>query len=97
MIYTTVVRNENMIVVDGYSNKKTIKGAIADLAKEVAKVSEIEATNLKEYGLELMETMSEDDDYYIECEEVATATKINSNDEIEYKEAKYYLMIRFVA
>jgi len=92
----TTVRN-GLVVIDGYSNKKTIKGAIADLVKEVAKINEAEATNLKEYGLELLGTTNETDEYYIECEKVCCATNMTEDDEMEFKDANFYLMIRFVA
>ena len=88
-------------ILDGYSNAKTIKGALKDLAKEVAKISESESNCIIENMNDTISNLNMEhakDCYFINCEDVSCATKWNENKEsIEYKNGNFYLCIGFVA
>lgn len=99
MIFTQTVERENTITIDGYSKAKTVKGAIKDLAKEVAKYSTDEANNLIdgiEETINILNQRSEGCEYWIDCEDVPCACKYNEEGEPEYKEASQYIAICFV-
>lgn len=102
MTFVQIEKRNGMINLDGYSRNKTLKGALKDLAREVAKVDEGEAdaitNNLNETVQMVAEGMlNEAGCYYIEAEEVGCASQYSEEkDEIEYAEGSWYLYIRFV-
>lgn len=104
MIFTDVIERDNSFTIDGYSNRKTIKGAIKEFGKYIAKnYSEAEGNNLIEYQEECIQEPSQEDvrngltSYFFTIEEVPCASKLNHvTDEIEYSEANYYLCIRII-
>jgi hypothetical protein len=116
MIFVSVeTRQEGYTHIDGYSNVKTIKGAIKDLAREVAKINQNEANVLTDYiddTIAMLNQPHDSPDYFIECEEVPSASRIIESSrtekiiginqiiedyDMEYKEANFYLHISFVA
>ena len=95
MIFTEVRENETFIHIDGYSNKKTLNGALKELAKEVARYNELEASTITD-AIKFGEEILVNTEYYIvEAEEVGCATRYINDEEAEYKEANYYLHIMF--
>ena len=96
------MRNGTMNI-DGYSANKTLKGALKDLAREVAKYDKGEAEAITSYledTAEMVENgmINEAGCYYIEAEEVGCASKYNEDtDEIETAEGSWYLYIRYIA
>ena len=44
MTFVQIEKRNGMINLDGYSRNKTLKGALKDLAREVAKIDEGEAS-----------------------------------------------------
>lgn len=99
MIFKEIIERENIITIDGYSKAKTVKGAIKDLAKEIAKHSTDEANNLIENiedTISVLNQRFEGCEYWIDCEEVSCAVKYNEEGEAEYKEANHYMAICFV-
>ena len=97
MIFTTKTERNGLIHIDGYSNKKTLNGALKDLAKEVAKYNEAEAKNIID-AIKFGDEVLIDTEYYkVEVEEVGCATRYINDEEVEYKEANYYLHIMYVA
>ena len=96
MIYTEITKNKNgMINLDGYSNKKTVKGAYNDLMKEVAKINKDEVISYED-NKEIINVKSSNE-YEIEISEVGCASTYNDYGEAEYKDANYYCYIRFIA
>jgi len=99
MIFKEMREKSNTITIDGYSKAKTLKGAIKDLAKEVAKYSVNEANNITdavEDTINILNQRYAECEYWIDCEEVPCATKYTENGEAEYKESNYYIAICFV-
>lgn len=102
MTFVQIERRNGMINLDGYSRNKTLKGALSDLAREVAKIDEGEARaitdNIDEYiGMVVDGMLNEANCFYIEAEEVHCASRYSEKkDEIEYAEGCWYLYIRFV-
>jgi hypothetical protein len=99
MIFGEIVERENTITIDGYSKAKTLKGAIKDLAKEVAKYSTNEAEGLTAYiddTIKILNQRNKECAYWVDCEEVPCATRYINDEEVEYKESNYYIGICFV-
>lgn len=95
LIYATAIIRGNRIIIDGYSNKKTEKGALEDLAKAVEKYSEAEAKGIRD-SIKFGEMEQfKDDNYGIEWEPVSHAVKPGKDGEDEYKDAKWYLHTYF--
>lgn len=98
LIFGTAVIRQDTIDIDGYSNKKTLKGALADLAKALDKYDKDEAdalrSSIKFNEIDPVNTVPEGGVYILEYEEVPSATRYNENDEVEYKSAKWYLHTR---
>lgn len=103
MTFVQIEKRNGMINLDGYSRNKTLKGALKDLAREVAKIDEGEGNiiteNIDEYvGMIADGMINEPGCYYIEAEEVHCASRYSEkNDEMEYAEGHWYLYIRFCA
>jgi len=101
MIFAGVRETTQLTIIDGYSNNKTVNGALKDLAKEVEKYSKIEANSLRDMVKDksianILNIDSESDCYYIECIEVSQAARMINDEENEYKDANFYTMIRFI-
>ena len=105
VIRPATAENSEMVDIDGYSNKKTLNGAIRDLAKAVAKYNKIEANalldmiktgELQQYTPD-MYTDKSNIGYLLDWEEVGSATRLNEEtDEVEYADGRWYLHVRFV-
>ena len=101
IIYGTAAIRPNSIDIDGYSNKKTLKGALSDLAKALEKYDKGEADALRdsikfgEIG-QVKPIEGGGAQYILEYEEVPSAARYNENDEMEYKEAKWYVHTRII-
>lgn len=102
MTFVQVEKRNGMINLDGYSRNKTLKGALSDLAHEVAKIDEGEASTIMNNIDEVVQMVADGMDnypgcYVIEAEEVGCASRYSEKkDEIEYAEGHWYLYIRFV-
>lgn len=102
MTFVEIEKRNGMINLDGYSRNKTLKGALKDLAREVAKLDKGEADaildNLDETAAMASDMANVPDAYYIEAQEVPCASRYSEEtDEIEYAEGRWYLYIRFCA
>lgn len=113
MTFVQIEKRNGMINLDGYSRNKTLKGALKDLAREVAKLDEGEANAITNNLDETVQMVAEGMDnypgcYVIEAEEVGCASRYKyldgdennyseENVEIEHAEGHWYLYIRFVA
>lgn len=100
MTFVQIEKRNGMINLDGYSRNKTLKGALSDLAREVAKIDKGEADaildNLDETAEMASDMANIPDAYYIEAQEVHCASRYSEkSDEIEYAEGHWYLYIRF--
>lgn len=100
LIFGTAHIAPDFIDIDGYSNKKTEKGMLGDLAKAVEKYSKVEADNLRDlvkYN-EMNQIPPGGGLYILEWEEVPGATRFIESAEgerYETKDAKWYTHIRF--
>jgi len=113
MTFVQIEKRNGMINLDGYSRNKTLKGALKDLAREVAKIDEGEAHAITDNLDETVQMVAEGMDnypgcYVIEAEEVGCASRYKyldgdennyseENVEIEHAEGHWYLYIRFCA
>ena len=113
MKFVEVETRAGMVNLDGYSNCKTLRGALKDLAREVAKIDKGEAeaiTYALDETLEMVRAgmTNEPGAYYIEAQEVPSASRFvfldgdkdnydEDNVEIEYAEGNWYLYIRFAS
>ena len=91
--------SNGLTILDGYSNAKTLKGALKDLSREVAKITESEShfTDFMEDTIAML-NIPHGNEWFIEYEEVACASQFNDNtEEMEYKNGNFYLCIGFVA
>ena len=98
MIFVDKTERNGLIHIDGYSNAKTVNGALKDLAREVAKVSELEASVITD-AIKFGDEVCVDTEYYkVECEEVGCASRFVDEEamECEYRPANFYLHIMFV-
>ena len=97
------MRSNGTMNIDGYSANKTLKGALKDLARELAKYDKGEAEAITKYIDDTCEMVkngmiNEPGCYYIEAEEVGCASQYNEEtDEIETADANWYLYIRYIA
>lgn len=99
---------EDYIDIDGYSNKKTLKGALSDLARAIEKYSKVEADGLRSCikSNEISEIHYDSScgfpqQYILEYEDVPCASTIvgdidNDDFEVEYKDANWYLHTRII-
>ena len=94
---------KDYIDIDGYSNKKTLNGAIKDLARAADEFKNGEGDALRENIKDNELVMVKPDktiggaQYILEWEEVPQASQINEKtDEMEYKDANWYLHLRFI-
>ena len=94
-------KNEGMIFVklDGYSKAKTLKGAVADLKREVAKFDKGESDFI-EYDDNIRKclgTHGNGDEWFMEIEAVDIASRYidSESDELEYADANFYCHINF--
>jgi hypothetical protein len=103
MKFVQIENRKGMINLDGYSDRKTLRGALRDLAREVAKIDKSEADSITCYLDETVEMVkggmvNESGAYYLEAQEVESACKWNEDtDEMEYADGHWYLYIRFAA
>lgn len=103
MKYVGIIEREDTITVDGYSKAKTLKGALNDIGRFIEnKLDEGEGKLLqvsnKEDAEEVLTIGNHSySEYGIEVEEVGCATKVDEEGNIiEYSEANFYVMVRFV-
>lgn len=108
MKYTGIIERPNTITIDGYSNAKTIKGAISEMGRYIKKhISESEGNAIIDAKEEAIynpcnETNSyiftnDPNNYFFTIEEVPCASTLNEDtDEIEYSEGRFYMVVRIV-
>lgn len=113
MKFVDIQTRNGMVNLDGYCTAKTLKGAIKELAREVAKIDKGEANVLTDFIDDTVEMvkqgmLNETGCYYVEFEEVGCASRYifldgddnnydDDNIEIEYADANWYAYIRFCA
>lgn len=98
MKFVGVIERPITITVDGYSNAKTVNGAIAEFGRYIAKhFDEGEGKSLIEYKSECVLEPDEYGGYFLTIEKVPCACKLNEEtEEMEYSDGNYYLCMRFV-
>lgn len=106
IIFPEMIERENTITVDGYSNKKTLNAAIKDFGKYIENKfhngegqSLIDMVNdgINETNSPFIPASKSEGGYFFEVENVGCASRCdNDTDEIEYKEANFYFVIRLV-
>lgn len=105
IIFPEKIERESTIIVDGYSNKKTLNGAIKDIGRFIEKKfhngegqSLVDMVNdgIDEYNSPFIPAKMSGGGYFFEMEEVGCASKFDPiTDAMEYEEANYYFVIRF--
>ena len=99
MTYMGIIDRENTVVIDGYSNRKTMLGAIKEFGRWIAKnVNKDEGTAIVESGIDgMLNAKDSCGGYFLEAEEVPCATQWNEEtEEMEYEEGRWYLCCRIV-
>jgi hypothetical protein len=99
MTYVGVIERKETVTIDGYSNRKTLLGAIKEFGRWIAKnVNEAEGMSIVKYGVEAMLSAENScGGYFLEAEEVSCASEWNEEtEEMEYKEGRWYLCCRIV-
>lgn len=98
MIFVDTIEKTNTITIDGYSKAKTVNGALSDFGRYIkTHISESEGQAIIDYKEECLTPASSScGGYFLEIEEVPCATKYNEQDEIEYKDANFYIVGRIV-
>ena len=99
MKFVDVIKREKTITIDGYSDAKTIKGAISDIGRYIAKhIDEWEGNIIRESKEEaLLSAKDSEGGYFLEVEEVGCASRYNEKTEkMEYKDANFYVVCRIV-
>ena len=99
MIYASSIKRQTSIIIDGYSKAKTENGAIADMGRYIAKhFDKSEGENLQQFKSEcLIDAKDSNGGYFLEVEEVGCASQYNEEtDEMEYKEANFYVVCRII-
>lgn len=97
MKYIGIIKRETTTTIDGYSNAKTIKGALNDMGRYIEKHLNFDEGNKKEASETISIGNHSYSDYGVEVEEVGCATKIDEDGNVlEYSEANFYIMVRFV-
>ena len=103
MKYIDTIERLATITIDGYSTAKTIKGVLNDMGRYIEKnINADEGRFLqvanKEEAYEFLSIGNHDESNWgVEVEEVGCATKIDTDGNIlEYSEANFYIMVRFV-
>jgi len=104
IIFPEKIERENTIILDGYSNKKTLEAAIKDFGSFIEKKfhngegnSLISMVNdgITETNNPWVSASSSEGGYFFEWEEVGCASKWdNITDSMEYQEASFYFVIR---
>lgn len=87
------------MTIDGYSNAKTINGAISEYGRYIMKhFSESEGSALVEYKQECLIFPNDNDGgYFFTIEEVPSASNWNDEtEEMEYADGNWYLCMCFV-
>jgi len=102
MKYVDTIKRELTTTVDGYSNAKTIKGALNDMGRYIEKhLNTDEGKFLQVVNKEEAEEMlsignHSYSDWGIEVEEVSCGCKVDEKGNIiEYCDANFYVMVRF--
>lgn len=98
MKFVGVIDRPETMTIDGYSNAKTINGAITEFGRYIMKhFSESEGSALVEFKQECLVSPDKDGGYYLTIEEVGCASNWNDETEImEYADGNWYLCMRFV-
>lgn len=106
IIFPAKIERENTIIVDGYSDKKTLNAAIKDFGSFIEKRFKngegnalISAANdgLSETNTPYLPAEHSEGGYFFEWQEVGCASKYdNLTDSMEYEDANYYFVIRMV-
>lgn len=102
MTFVGIIDRPNTITIDGYSNAKTIKGAIADMGRHIKKnISESEGNGILENKEESLLPASQWDykngldSYFFTIEEVPCAASLNEEtDSMEYADGNFYMVVR---
>lgn len=100
MTFMGIIERENgTVIIDGFSNRKTEKGAIQEFGRWIAKhIDKNEGDAIVNYWNEAVLPAREScGGYFFEIEEVPCAATINEEtEEMEYADGNYYLCCRLV-
>lgn len=105
IIFPAKIERADTVIVDGYSDRKTFEGAVKDFGRFIEKkfkngegqalIDTIE-DGISETNQIIFKAETSDGGYFFEVEEVPCASRYNDFNEMEYKEANYYICMRFI-
>ena len=99
MTFTGIIKKENSITVDGYSNYIYLKAALKDMGRFIRdNIDEGEGQCIIDYPEEVRVSWESKKagSYFLEAEEVPCASNWNEEtDEMEYAEGKWYIVCHF--
>lgn len=106
IIYPAKIERENTVIVDGYSDRKTLNAAIKDFGRFIEKhfkngegqaLIDMVNDGITEFNTPFVPAKDSEGGYFFEMEEVSTASKYDEALEtMDYREANYYFCMRFV-
>lgn len=99
MKFTGIIDRKDTIIIDGYSNKKTVKAAIKEFGTYIKKhVNEMEGNCIIENGIEsILPACESCGGYFLEIENVPCACEYDEKtDTMKYSDGNYYLVCRIV-
>lgn len=105
IIFADTIERVHTITIDGYSDRKTISGAVKDFGRYIEKtyhngegqaIIDIVKDGISETNSPFASPEGSDGGYFFEIEEVPCASRYDESiDSMEYREANYYLYMRF--
>ena len=98
MKFVEITDRDGIVSIDGYSNKKTLLGAIREMGRLISALGYDEGDWIVRYGKEsLCPNCMDPHTYCLEVEEVPCASQFNEDaDEMEYAEGRWYVFCRFI-
>lgn len=99
MTFVGIIERDDSIIVDGYSNRKSIAAALKDMGRFIRdNLDKGEGENIIENPEEVRISEREKrEGYFLEAEEVPCASNWNEEtEEMEYAAGRWYIVCRFI-
>lgn len=106
IIFPAKTEREHTVIVDGYSDKKTLNAAIKDFGQFIERkfkngegqlLIDIVKDGITETNTPFIPARDSEGGYFFEVDEVTVATRYDDVlEDIEYRDANYYFCMRFI-
>ena len=100
MTFAGIIERDDSIIVDGYSNRKSIAAALKDMGRFIRdNLDKGEGECIIETPEEVRISAKEKREgcYFLEAEEVPCASNWNEEtEEMEYADGRWYIVCRFI-